>query len=83
METVRLTRSGLAQFASELDPDQRENIESALSTLESLIESNPESGDPNLLKSLHSTLDQATKPLAELMMDKAMETMLRKRGLLS
>src|SRR5262249_36179291 len=34
------------------------------------------------LKNEHAILDEATKPLAELMMDKAMEAMLQKRGLI-
>jgi hypothetical protein len=31
----------------------------------------------------HGALDEATKPLAEWMMDRAMEAMLRKRGLIA
>ena len=42
-----------------------------------------ESGDLNILKKAHAFLDETTKPLAELMMDRAMEAMLRKRGLIS
>ncbi len=40
------------------------------------------SGDLKQLQSAVAALDEITKPLAELLMDKAMEAMLRKRGLI-
>ena len=46
-------------------------------------DSQSESGDLQKLKKEHAALDEATKPLADLMMDKAMEAMLRKRGLIA
>lgn len=39
-------------------------------------------GDPARLKAATAALDEATKPLADLMMDKAMEALLRKRGMI-
>jgi hypothetical protein len=42
-----------------------------------------QSGDTRGLKSALAALDVATGPLAEYMMDKAMEEMLRKRGLIT
>jgi hypothetical protein len=39
-------------------------------------------GELNRLQSAIAALDEATKPLAEFLMDKAMETMLKKRGLI-
>jgi hypothetical protein len=39
-------------------------------------------GDPVKLKAATAELDTVTKPLADLMMDKVMEAMLRKRGLI-
>ncbi len=39
-------------------------------------------GDPMRLKAANAALDEATKPLAELLMDKAMDAMLRQRGLI-
>ena len=39
-------------------------------------------GDPAKLKTATSTLDEVTKPLADVLMDKAMDAMLRKRGLI-
>ena len=35
------------------------------------------------LKAAIAALDEATKPLADLLMDKAMDAMLRKRGVIS
>ncbi len=81
-ETMKATRSGLAQYGEEITRDQREAIEQALQNLTDLIRQGGESGDVQSLKSEHTALDEATKPLADLMMDKAMEAMLRKRGLI-
>ncbi len=54
------------------------NIEVALAT------ENPQTkiGDTAKLQAASAALDEATKPLAELLMDRAMESMLRKRGLI-
>ena len=85
-ETIKATRTGLSQFGAEIEPHQREAIEVQLAEVERVLATeNPEtqSGDLAKLKSAHAALDEATKPLAELMMDKAMEAMLRKRGLIS
>jgi hypothetical protein len=40
-------------------------------------------GDLKKLQASVTALDEATKPLADFLMDKAMEAMLRKRGLLN
>jgi hypothetical protein len=40
------------------------------------------SGDLKKLQSAISALDEITRPLAEFLMDRAMEAMLRKRGLI-
>ncbi|MGZ8939460.1 MAG: Hsp70 family protein, partial [Limisphaerales bacterium] len=84
-ETIKATRTGLAQYGAEITPDQKEQIEGALSVLEKVLsEEDPatQSGDLQRLKAEHHALDEVTKPLADLMMDKAMEAMLRKRGLI-
>ena len=41
-----------------------------------------QTGDPDKLKAAVAALDEATRPLAELLMDRAMEALLRKRGLI-
>ena len=85
-ETVKATRNGLTLHGTEILEEQRIAIENALSALErTLASENPENQSGNLqqLKAEHAGLDEATKPLADLMMDKAMEAMLRKRGLIA
>jgi molecular chaperone DnaK len=84
-ELVKATRKGLDQFEAEIQPDESRRIHLALSELESIIagSSNSEPGDLNALKKAHAELDEVTRTLAELMMDRAMEEMLRKRGLIS
>jgi molecular chaperone DnaK len=84
-ETVKATRAGLEQYGSELPEEVRAAIEIALAAVEeALAAEDPEaqSGDLKQLKERHGALDEATKPLADLMMDRAMEAMLKKRGLI-
>ncbi len=81
-QTIAATRTGLTQHGEELPPEQRAAIEAALAKLTDLLENAGETGDPRRLKELHAALDAATKPLAELMMDRAMEAMLRAKGLI-
>lgn len=86
LETVKATQSGLAQCGDEISVEQRAAIESGIEGVQRLLAAEVEatqSGDLPQLKKAHAALDEATKPLAELMMDKAMEAMLRKRGLIS
>lgn len=79
-ETVKATRVGLSDFGAELDEPAHAAIEQTLTKLETLLAQ--DTGNSQSLKAAHAELDEATKPLAQLMMDKAMEAMLRKRGLL-
>lgn len=79
-ETAAATRKGLADYGNELGAEDRARIDSALTALDELLAQ--ETGVAASLKEAHAKLDEATKPLAQLMMDKAMEAMLRKRGLL-
>jgi molecular chaperone DnaK len=83
-ETLAATRKGMAEFGGEIDRAHAERIGAALEAVEqALATEKPEEapGDVNALKAALGELDQATQPLADLMMDKAMEAMLRKRGL--
>ncbi|HEX7858689.1 MAG TPA: Hsp70 family protein [Verrucomicrobiae bacterium] len=85
-ETVKATRNGLAQYGAEISDEQRSAIEEALANVEAIVASEDlaaQSGDLQKLKATHAALDDSTRPLAELMMDKAMEAMLRKRGLIA
>src|SRR5207253_9127808 len=79
-ETIAATRKGLSDFGAELPHNERDAIEEALAMIETLIQS--ETSNAQTLKAAHAALDETTKPLAQLMMDKAMEAMLKKRGLL-
>jgi len=84
-ETAAATEKGLAQSGEELPAEQVAAIEQALARVrQALATENPavQSGDLAQLKTAHQALDEATKPLAELMMDRAMEAMLRQRGLI-
>ncbi|HEY3913913.1 MAG TPA: Hsp70 family protein [Verrucomicrobiae bacterium] len=79
-ETLTAARKGLSDCAAELDPAYKDQVETAMQTVETQLAS--EIGDPVKLKLALGVLDEATKPLAELLMDKAMEAMLRKRGMI-
>jgi hypothetical protein len=79
------TRKGLAECALEIDAAYREKVEAALKAVELVLAMEiprTKTGDANKLKEANAALDEATKPLADLMMDKAMEALLRKRGMI-
>ncbi|MEW6159690.1 MAG: molecular chaperone DnaK, partial [Verrucomicrobiota bacterium] len=84
-ETTAATRKGLSEFGGELGSDAVAAIHAALTELESALQTgnaNVESGDLERLKKAMARLDEVTRALADLMMDRAMEAMLRTRGLL-
>jgi molecular chaperone DnaK len=84
-DTVAATRKALAEYAEEIDTHYRAEIEAAVNEVEAVLaaaDPKTESGDPNRLKSAHRRLDEVTKPLADFMMDKAVEAALLKRGLI-
>jgi molecular chaperone DnaK len=85
-ETITATRKTMAEFASELEADYKTQLDAALHDIEAVLsteDSKTKTGDPAKLKSATAKLDEVTKPLADHAMDKAMEAMLRKRGLIS
>jgi molecular chaperone DnaK len=85
-ETVAATRAGLAECAAELELPYKSQVEQALVAVEAALaaeDPKTQSGDPAKLKASTAALDEATKPLADLLMDKAMDAMLRQRGLIS
>jgi len=79
-ETAAAARKGLTTHRDELDDTTLRSVENALLQVEKLIAA--ESGNAKELKAAHAELDSTTKPLADLMLDKAMETLLRKRGMI-
>jgi len=84
-ETAEATKKGLLEHGVDLPAEQRGMIEAALNAVTAaLATEDAEKGSGNLqaLKAANDQLDAATKPLADLMMDRVMEAMLRKRGLI-
>ena len=83
-QTVTATRKGLESLGGELADDQRGAIESALATVELLLAKRGRDEEVTAaeLKEANGNLDDATQPLAELMMDRVMAEMLEKRGVL-
>lgn len=84
-DTLGATRKGLADFGAELDADYKTKVETAMRAVEAVLaaeDATTKVGDPAKLKSAVAVLDEETKPLADLLMDKAMEAMLRKRGVI-
>jgi hypothetical protein len=60
-------------------------VEEALAQVERVLaDEDPKTrtGDPDQLKAAGTALDEITKPLAELLMDKAMEAMLKRKGVI-
>jgi molecular chaperone DnaK len=84
-EILTATKNGIADCADEIEKDYQEKIFGAVANVEKILAAeNFESGFGDLkeLQSAIAALDEITKPLAELLMDKAMEAVLRKRGLI-
>jgi len=86
VETVAATKSGLNECAAELDSTYQSQVEQTLAAVEAVLaaeDPNTQTGDPARLKTAVAALDEATRPLADLLMDKAAEAMLRQRGMIS
>jgi len=83
-ETLAATINALATCGDEIEKDYRKKIESAARDVEKVLaeESSSGSGDLKQLQTAVAALDEITRPLAELLMDRAMEAMLKKRGLI-
>jgi molecular chaperone DnaK len=84
-EAVAATRKGLADCGGEVEGGYRTQVEETLAMVEKALATEGSDGTAGNLPELQkasAALDEVTKPLAELMMDKAVETMLRKRGVI-
>lgn len=82
-EVLTAAQSGFAECGAELEPAARAPVESAIAELQAALATElpaAHTGDVTRLKAAHAALDAATQPLADLLMDKAMEAMLRQRG---
>jgi molecular chaperone DnaK len=85
-ELLAATRKGLSSCTTELDDGYVIQVEAALKTVEAALgteQPGTGAGDTRQLQSACAALDEATKPLADLLLDKAMEALLRKRGAIS
>jgi molecular chaperone DnaK len=83
-ETLAATQSALAECAGEMEGDYREKVAAAARTVAAILagENTAGIGDLKQLQAAVAALDEITRPLAEFLMDKAMEAVLRRRGLI-
>ena len=84
-ELMVASRKAMNECASDFDGETLSKVEAALKSVETTVaDENPETktGDAKRLQEACATLDQATRPIAELLMDRAMEALLRKRGII-
>jgi molecular chaperone DnaK len=82
-ELVAATRKGLSECGNDLNPATRRDVEDTLAQLESALSAStdPTPSEVERVRSLCTRLDEASRPLAEILMDRAMERLLRQRGL--
>jgi len=84
-ETLAATKNALVTCANEIEADYRAKIESAATEVEKALaieDSRAGASELKQLQTMVATLDEITKPLADFLMDKAMEALLRKRGMI-
>ena len=85
-EVLTAAQTGLAECSAELEPAYRAQVEAAIQELTAALATEQpatKTGELPRLKSAHTALDAATQPLADLLMDRAMEALLRQRGAIS
>jgi len=82
--TLTATRKALAALPATMPQAEVAPIMAAVQEVEAALATGAASGTGELkgLQSAVLRLDEATRPLAEMLMDQAMEAMLRKRGLI-
>jgi molecular chaperone DnaK len=84
-ETLAATRKGLVECAGEIDEAWKTRIQTVLKSVDDLLADEDAAtglGDAAKMRAALDALDEVTRPLADLLMDKAMAALLRKRGLL-
>ena len=85
-ELLSATANGIKDCEGELEQDYVGELQAAVDTVQSVLNTEhpeTETGDVKALQAACAGLDEVSRPLAELLMDKAMEAMLRKRGMIS
>ena len=84
-DALAATKKALAAHSAEIEEDYRRQIEAAGKEIESaLAVEDAQAGAVELkrLQAAVAALDEVTRPLADFLMDKAMEAMLKKRGII-
>ncbi len=82
---VSATRKGLAECASELDTEYAKEVAAALEKVSAAVTiEDPANkiGDTKQLQTACAELDETTKALADLLMEKATDALLRQRGVI-
>ena len=85
-DAVNASKKALQETENELDANYRRQILLAIESVQQALDTEGprvEPGDLPRLQAANAELDEVTRALAELLMDKAMEAMLRKRGLIT
>ncbi|MBM3840218.1 MAG: molecular chaperone DnaK [Verrucomicrobia bacterium] len=84
-DTVEATRKALAECGAEIAADLRTRIDAAVLAVTAALDTEDpttQAGNLNQINAAIAELDDATKPLADLLMQRAMEAALRRRGLI-
>ena len=84
-EILSATKKAITDLGEEI-AEQREGIGAAMREVEAALATEnvaTGSGDLKKLQGTIAALDEVTRPLAEMLMDRAMEAMLRKKGLVT
>jgi len=83
-ETLAATRKAVAALSGEMEGDYRRQIQAAAAAVEAALGTEPTggTGDLTALQTAVAALDEATRPLADRLMERALETALRRRGLI-
>jgi len=84
-QLITATQQGLADCAAELEMDYRATVEFSLGEVEKALAAENEEtkiGDVRRLEAACAALDETTKPLADLLMEKVTDAWLKKRGVI-
>jgi len=83
--TLDAAEKGIAECGEELDGGSLDALKKSVDEVARILGEEDENGtgSPEALKKAHQALDEASQPLAEIMMERAMEEMMKRRGLVS
>ena len=84
-ELIAATEKGLEDCGPELAAGYQQEVRAALAEVQAALTaavSAQEVGDAARLQAACAALDRVTQPMAERLMDRAMEMLLRKRGII-